>query len=112
MIFVYPVGYGDTTAFTLFSQMTIFLGSVGGLALLAVMVFGVTKQLYLNDHEEKSFYILNKLKVRQNKKMAAVRLIDNWFYCCLLHKKGLLDHCPKLIFETRNLATEFKAVNR
>ena len=92
--------------------MAIFLFSVGGLIILAIMVFGITKRLQLKESEDKAFYVINKLRIARKKKKAAVRLIESWYYCCILHQQGILWRYPKLMFQTKNFATEFKILNR
>lgn len=93
-------------------MFTIFMLSIGGLIILAVMVFGVTKQLRMSESEDKAFMVMEKLSLTKIKRELAVELIGHWYLCCLLHRRGLLWNKPKLIFKVKNLCSEFKTVNR
>lgn len=92
--------------------MGIFVFSLFGYTILAVMVFGVTKQLNIRPGEDKAHVILNKLAIRKIKKKTAVKLIDHWLWCCLLKKRGLLYKHFHLVFKIKQLCSEFRTINR
>ena len=106
------VGYGDTTAYTTFAKATITLLSLGGLAIQSVMVFGVNKKLRLDTNQNAAFGLLNKIHLAKRKKYAAAALIDNWLWCCLLKKRGILWKNPRLIIKIKQLCNQFNLVRR
>lgn len=80
--------------------------------MLSAMVVGVTNKLNMSASEEKSYLILIRLGLNKTKTQLAVKLIDHWLYCCLLHRKDKLHLNSKLVSQIRDIAREFKSVRR
>jgi hypothetical protein len=111
-IYLMAVGYGEMIPLTYIGRGVVFFLAVGGVIVLSAMVVTVTNKLTMTPNQEKSYLVVCRMWLEKRKKKLAVQLLDNWFWCCLLHKRDKLHLNPKLVSKIRSIATEFKKARR
>lgn len=111
-LFLNQVGYGEIYPLTYAGRTAVFFLSVGGVIVLSAMVVTVTNKLTMTPAQEKSCLVIERLWLDKKKKRLAVKLLDHWLWCCLLHKRDQLHLNPKLVCVIRSIAREFNKARR